>query len=218
MNDPRPNPAFVEALLAQDKSVSEERYTVYRVALDRRIEAEASRRRALWVRLRPSKRGVLMLALGAAATVAALLVLRPWAATTPPAPPALPPEAEVVVLRLPPLAVACPSMGRFGHASCATVIALATIGQPLRHGDKELVRADVERFLKGALPGARAGACGFPHPDLLPEPYRQGTRVLLYLTGTPEMGWTVQHVEELEPGRERGRLEELEHFLSREKR
>ena len=98
MSDPRPDPAFVEALLAQERAVSPERYAEYRRALDRKIEEAAAQP----ARRSPRRRRgvVLTVAIGVAAAVAAVLLLRPWGdppeRDTPPAD-----VPEVVVLRSP---------------------------------------------------------------------------------------------------------------------
>jgi hypothetical protein len=214
MNDPRPDPAFAEALLAQEPTFREERYAAYRRTLDQRIEEEARRRRSLGVRLwSPGGRGGgLALAVGAAAALAALLVLRPWGAA-PPAQPVAPAEAELILLRLAPPNMACPVMEPFGHARDAKVIVLGALGAPLTRDGKELVRVHVERVLKGELPGGPADTYCLPQADWLLVTCRSSARVLLYLTGSREAGWTVQHVEDLEPGGAQRRLDELERTL-----
>src|SRR5206468_1439942 len=72
MPDLRVDPAFVEALLAQDKAVTDAQYADYRRALDRKIADEARR-----LRFGRGRRRVGIALLLAAAAAIAVLVLRP---------------------------------------------------------------------------------------------------------------------------------------------
>jgi hypothetical protein len=216
MSDPRPDPAFAEALLAQEPALAADRYAAHRRALDRKLADEARRLRVrpAWLS-RPTRRAALALALGAAAAVAAFFFLRPG-------PPAgreaeVFPGAEEVVLRpAGQLAAAC--MAPWGVEDHAGFIAVAAVGDGTQRAGERYVRLHVERRLKGDLPGKRVDvpdrAVDFccPLPDApAPSPlHRKGARVLLFLVGSERDGWEVAQVEALQAER----VAAVERFLA----
>jgi hypothetical protein len=206
MPEPQPELPFVEALLAQDRDVSDAQYAAYRRELERKITDEALRQR--WRRRR--RIGAALL-LAAAAAVAAVLVLRltladPLAKT--------PPDTirpELVILRPAAPHYVCAPALPFALEESADVIAVASLGEPWTQQGKQFLRLDVERCLKGEQGGAFS--CGLPLGAAPAGAERKGDRVLLYLQGSKQDGWSLVEIQPLSQPVVGRTLAEIERFL-----
>jgi hypothetical protein len=201
----QPDRPFVEALLAQDRGVSESEYAAYRRALERKLADEALRQQ----RRRRRRLGAALCL--AAASVATVLVLQVKLA----GPRAeIPPDTarpELVMLRPAAPRFVCPPALPFALEESADVIAVAALGEPWTQQGEQFLRLEVQRCLKGE-PGV-AFICGLPREAVPAGAEHKGDRVLLYLQGSKQDGWGLVDIQPLRPPEEGPRLAGIERFL-----
>jgi hypothetical protein len=211
MRDSQPDLPFLQALLAQDRDVSAAQYAAYRRDLERKIADEALRQRS-----RRRRRIGAALFLAAAAAVASILVLRLRPAGPPAKTPSNTVRPELVLLRPATPQFVCAPALPFALEESADVIAVAALGEPWTQQGEQFLRLDVQRYLKGE-PGA-AFACGLPREAAPAGAERKGDRVLLYLQGSKQDGWSLVDIQPLGPQPlgpvgEGHKLAEIERFL-----
>jgi hypothetical protein len=209
MPDPQPDLPFLEALLAQDRDVSEGQYAAYRRDLERTIAGEALRRR------RRRRIGAALI-LAAAAAVATIVVLRLGLAGPRATPSPYTVQPELVILRPAAPQYVCAPALPFALEESADVIAVAALGPPWTHRGEQFLRLDVQRYLKGEAGGAFS--CSLPRAAAPPGAEREGARVLLYLQGSRKDGWSLVEIQPLDPQPinpqgEGHKLADIERFL-----
>jgi hypothetical protein len=211
MNDGKEPGSFVEALLAQQAWPAEADLADYRRRLDQALEAAAGEPRRLRLFAWPSRRAHLALAILVAACVLVAVVLNPRR------PEEAAPEksADIVVLRWEGAPSPLPE-------ETADVVAVATVGETLSEGKEKVLGLKIGRLLKGTFaPTAVVSGENVPsftynissEQASLPVCCQEGTKVVVFVQGSPAAGWKLLNIRELPGEREDRLVHELERNL-----
>jgi hypothetical protein len=212
MNERKDGAAFAEALLAQQAWPADAELADYRRRLDQALEAAAREPRRLRLFAWPSRRAHLALAILVAACVVVVVVakqLRPQEAEPQNKP------GDTVVLRWEGAPSPFPE-------ETADVVAVATVGEALSEGNEKVLGLKIGRLLKGTF-APTAVVSGENIPSLaccvsseqasLPDYCHEGTKVVVFVQGSPAAGWKLLNIRELPGEREDRLVQELERSL-----
>jgi hypothetical protein len=215
MNERKEPGPSAEALLAQQTWPADAELADYRRRLDEALEAAARGPRQLRLFAWPSRQAHVALAILVAACVLVAVVLNQrWPEEAGPEQ-----SAAVVVLRWEGAQSPFPE-------ETADVVAVATVGEVLSEGRQKVLGLKVGRLLKGTF-APKAVVSGETIPSFacclscsqasLPDYCHAGTKVVVFVQGSPAAGWKLLNMRELPAEREDRLVHELERNLQLER-
>jgi hypothetical protein len=216
MNEPARERPIAEELLAQQRWPADSDYADYRRRLDQALETASLTPSRLRLFAWPSRRVHMALAL----VVAACVLLAVFLLQLSPDKEQPQDSAELVVL---PWDAGAPPVSE----AAADVVALATVGKALPHGQDNVIGLNIGRLLKGRFalpqndtPNEIPTFCcrNAAEPAPLPDFCREGAKVVVFLKGSQAVGWKLLEIREL-PGESEGRLvQELEKHIQEQRK